>query len=181
MRFVALLLLTTFALVSGVFAQATLRPNDTFDLQLNGVPPEAAQDFRGIYTVGDDGNVGIPLLKGSMRAAGLTVAQFQKAIEQKLIAEKIFTNPTILINLQARTRFVTVGGAVRAPQAVDWSADMTLSAAIKRAGGTTEFGSLKKIRILRDGKTAIFNLTRADRDPNQNPKLLPGDEVEVPE
>jgi polysaccharide export outer membrane protein len=175
MRFVALFLSVTFALISGVFAQATLRPNDTFDMQLNGVPPEVAQDFRGMYTVGDDGNVSVPLIKGNMRAAGLTVAQFQRAVEQRLIAEKIFTNPTILVNLQARTRFVTVGGAVRAPQAVDWSADMTLSAAIKRAGGITEFGSLKKIRILRDGKTGVFNLTRAEQDPNQNPKLLPGD------
>ncbi len=35
--------------------------------------------------------------------------------------------------------------------------------------------------MIRDGKIQTFNLKKADKDPNQNPKLLPGDEVEVPE
>ena len=180
MRFIVLVILALCALAQSGFAQAPLRPNDTFELQLSGMPAEFAQDFRGQYTVGDDGTVGIPLI-GAVRAAGLTSSQLARTIEKKLVSEKIFTNPTVLLVLPLQSRFVTVGGGVRAPQAVPWSADLTLSSAIKRAGGTSDFANTSKIRVIREGKVGIFNLRKSGEDPNQNPKLLPGDEVEVPE
>lgn len=180
MRYLALVFLALCALAPSSFAQAPLRPSDTFEMQLSGMPAEYAQDFRGQYTVGDDGTVSVPLI-GPVKAAGLTSSQLQRAIEKKLVAEKIFTNPTVSLVLPMQSRFVTVGGGVRAPQAVPWSADLTLSSAIKRAGGIGDFGNKSKIRVIRDGKTGIFNLNKSSQDPNQNPKLLPGDEVEVPE
>jgi protein involved in polysaccharide export with SLBB domain len=70
---------------------------------------------------------------------------------------------------------------VRAPQAVPWNNDMTLTNAITRAQGFADFANKKKVKLVREGKSAVFNLTRVDKDPTQNPKLLPGDEVEVPE
>ncbi|MHA3772758.1 polysaccharide biosynthesis/export family protein [Verrucomicrobiota bacterium sgz303538] len=180
MRFIALLFLALCTVASSGFAQAPLRPNDTFELQLSGMPAEYAQDFRGQYTVGDDGTVSIPLI-GPVKAAGLSSSQLQRAIEKKLVSEKIFTSPTVLLVLPMQSRFVTVGGGVRQPQTVWWSADLTLSSAIKRAGGISDFGNKSKIRVIRDGKSGVFNLNKSDQDPNQNPKLLPGDEVEVPE
>jgi hypothetical protein len=50
-----------------------------------------------------------------------------------------------------------------------------------RAGGPTEFGNLKKVRVSRGGEVRFFDLRRAESDPNQNPKLLPSDEVTIPE
>ncbi len=181
MRLLALLLLTLALLAPRGWSQAPLRSGDTFELRLNGVPSAEAQDVYGQYTVADDGMVSLPLLVGAVRASGLTPPQFARAAEKKYVEQKIFTNPTIQINLPTQSRFVTVGGAVRAPQAVPWSADLTLSTAIKRAGGPSDFANMKKVRLTREGKTLVFNLKIADRDPNQNPKLLPGDEVEVPE
>ncbi len=70
---------------------------------------------------------------------------------------------------------------MRQGTAIEWSPDLTLSSAINRAGGFSEYGNQKKIKVTRDGKSQVFNLKRVDKDPNQNPKLLPGDEVEVPE
>ncbi len=180
MRFFALALIAVFALASDAFGQAALRPNDSFEMQLSGMPAEYAMDFRGQYTVGEDGTISVPLI-GPVRAAGLTAHQLARSIEKKLIAEKIFTQPTVLLTLPLQARFVTVGGGVRMPSAVPWSADLTLSAAINRAGGFGDFGNRKKIKVIRDGKVGIFNLQISDRDPNQNPKLLPGDEVVVPE
>jgi polysaccharide export outer membrane protein len=159
---------------------AVLRVNDSFELQLGGVPPEYAIEFRLQYTVGDDGNVQIPLI-GSMRASGLSISQFSDAVAAKLRDEKIFSFPTVTLNLVPQSRFVTVGGAVRAPQAVPWSQDLTLSAAVMRAGGPTEFGNMKRVRVSRGGEVGVFNLKDAEKDPNQNPKLLPSDEVVVPE
>lgn len=180
MRYLAILLLAVTAFACDAFGQAPLRPSDSFELQLNGPPLEYASDFRGVYTVGSDGMVSIPLI-GPMRAAGLSPNEFARAVEKKLIEEKIFTNPTILLNLPMQTRFVTVGGAVRAPQAVPWSGDLTLSSAIKRAGGGTEFANYKHVRVTRDGETRVFDLRPKSKARDQNIKLLPGDEVELSE
>jgi protein involved in polysaccharide export with SLBB domain len=122
--------------------------------------------------------VRIPLI-GGIRAAGLPTTELARNIERKLVAEKIFTNPTAIINIQPR--YVTVGGAVRNPNAITWSTDLTLSTAITRASGFSDFANRKKIKVTRDGKVAFYNLTKVDKDPSQNPKLLPGDEVEVRE
>ncbi|MGV3533585.1 MAG: polysaccharide biosynthesis/export family protein [Chthoniobacteraceae bacterium] len=159
---------------------AVLRVNDSFEMQLGGVPPEYAVEFRLQYTVGDDGNVQVPLI-GSMRAAGLSISRFSDSVAEKLRNDKIFKFPTVAVNLVPQSRFVTVGGAVRAPQAVPWSQDLTLSAAIMRAGGPTEFGNMKRVRVSRNGQVAVFNVREAEKDPNQNPKLLPSDEVVVSE
>lgn len=180
MRFLSLFALALLVFCSRGFSQATIRAGDTFEMRLTGMPVEYAQDFSGQYTVGEDGNVAIPLI-GVVRAAGLTPAQVGQTIDTKLVAGKIFTHPTSVIALQPLSRTVTVGGAVRQPQAIPWSADLKLSSAIMRAGGVGDFGSKKKIKIVRDGKIAFFNLAKADKDQNQDPKLLPGDVVEVPE
>lgn len=188
MRFFILSLAVIFALAGSGWSQesiranpsAVLRNNDSFELQIGGVPLEYALEFRLPYTVGDDGNVQVPLI-GSVRASGLTISQFAAAVTKKLQDDKIFTFPTVTVNLVPQSRFVTVGGAVRAPQAVPWSQDLTLSSAIMRAGGATEFGNMKRVRISRGGEVRFFNLKIADKDPNQNPKLLPSDEVTVAE
>lgn len=159
---------------------AVLRPGDSFEMRLGGIPIEYAQDFAISYTVYDDGMIGVPLI-GSVKAAGLSVGQLAKSVEQKLISEKIFTSPTVSITQQAQSRTVTIGGAVRVPQGLMWTSDLTLSAGIKRAGGFGDFGSKKKVKLIRGGKATMYNLTKADKDPSQNPKLLPGDEVEVSE
>lgn len=178
--FLALGLALTF-LTTGSHAQAVLRNGDVFSLRLSGMPVEYANEFALEYTVGDDGEVSIPLI-GPIRATGQSTTQLSRAIEKKLTADKIFTSPTVVINLQPQSRFVTVGGGVRAPQAVPWSPDLMLSSAIKRAGGYNEFSNQSKVKVIRDSKTmGIFNQKRIDKDPSQNPKLLPGDEVDVPE
>lgn len=175
-----LVLLVLSLLGAKSFGQATLRPGDVFELRLSGMPLEFAQEFMLNYTVSDDGTVDIPYM-GTMRAAGQTVTQFSRGLEKKLVDEKIFTNPTVVLNLQPSSRFITIGGGVRGPGAIPWSQDLTLSTALKRAGGTSDFGSTSKIRVTRDGKVMVYNLKRAQKDPSQNPKLLPGDEVDVPE
>ncbi len=182
MRFLILaFVVLTLSVNHGHGQGAPLRPGDSFRIDLSGPSAEYTQEFRGLEcTVGENGSVSVPLL-GPVRVVGMTASQVGATIERRLVAEKIFTNPTIQINMQPQSRFVTVGGSVRAPNAIPWSADMSLSSAIKRAGGQTEFGNLKRVRVTRDGKTLVFNLRLADKDPNQNPRLMPGDEVEVPE
>ena len=174
-----LLLLACLALLAPAgYSQATLRKGDGFKLVLSGMPAETAQEWMLDYTVGDDGHVKIPYI-GDINASNLSTNEFCRTVERRLVAEKIFTHPTAVLVLQPQSRFITIGGEVRNPSIVAWSPDMTLSQAIKRAGGVGEWGKLTKIKVTREGKSQIFNLKKADKSPDQNPKLLPGDEIEV--
>lgn len=160
---------------------ALIRPGDIFEMNLSGMPAEFANDFKLQYTVGAEGTVNVPYI-GEVRVAGLTATQIERNVEAKLMSEKIFTRPTVLISVAQTTRYVSVSGGVRQPQRLSWSSDLTLSSAIGNCAGLSDFGSPKNIRIIREGKIfGTFNLTELQKDPSADPKLLPGDQVLVRE
>ncbi|MGB8170840.1 MAG: polysaccharide biosynthesis/export family protein [Chthoniobacteraceae bacterium] len=182
MRFFTSLLLSA---VSGVqlFAQAiaTVRPGDTFEMRLGGVPIELAQEFNApTYSVSQEGTVNVPLI-GEMRVSGLTPTQVEKLIQTKLISEKLFTHPSVNITPAANSRVVTIGGGVRAPQRLVWSPDLTLRSAIDLAGGLSDWGSLRGVRIIRNSQQTSYDARKFDKDPSLDPKLLPGDQIVVPQ
>jgi protein involved in polysaccharide export with SLBB domain len=178
MRRFLLLLLTLGALVPIRSEAQALRIGDVFELRLSGMPLEYANEFAQQYTIGETGEIRLPLI-GDLKAAGSSTTDLARAIDRKLVAGKIFTTPTT--HIAVLQQFVTVGGAVRSPQAVPWTHGMTLSNAIIRAGGDNGFPNYRKVKLTRDGKISYYNLTRVEKDPGQNPKLLPGDEIIVPE
>src|SRR4051812_26126603 len=130
-------------------AQAVLLNGDIFELRMSGMPDEYAREYSLQYTVGDNGEVSLSQLNSPIRANGLTTTQLERTIEKRLVAEKIFTNPTAVIMLQPSSRFVTVGGAVRNPNIVPWTPELTLSMAIKRAAGFGDFAAKKKVKVSR--------------------------------
>ena len=149
-------------------------------MRLSGMPSEFSSEFTLEYTVGSDGNVNIPLI-GDVRAAGFGPGQLEKAIQQRLVAGKIFSNPTVIINIQPVARSVIVGGGVRQPNRIQWFADLTLKSAIQSVGGLGEFSNGKNIRVIRGGKVdGTYDWKKISRDPSTDPKLLPGDQVDVP-
>lgn len=73
---------------------------------------------------------------------------------------------------------VTVGGQVRRPGPIESRKALTLWAAIQQAGGATEFGSMRRVKVIRDGNSTVHDLS------NDEEKMLavePGDLVEVPQ
>jgi polysaccharide export outer membrane protein len=140
------------------------------------MPPEDATQYAQPFTIGSDGYFNIPLA-GQIRAEGLTQSQLERAIERKLVEAEIFRFPTATIFVEAQTRFVTVGGAVRAPQRVAWSPDLTLLTAVSAAGGGGDFAG-DKIELVRSGKKATYSRKRIEKDPSQDPRLMPGDRIE---
>jgi protein involved in polysaccharide export with SLBB domain len=155
---------------------AAFRPGEVFELRLSGMPPEDALAFAQSFTIGGDGFVNVPFA-GQVRASGLTQSQLERAIEQKLTEEKIFTHPYATINVAPLARYVTIGGQVRAPQRIVWAPDLTLLSAISAAGGPAEFGG-DKIKLSRAGKVQIFSRKVLNKSPNRDPKVLPGDQVD---
>jgi protein involved in polysaccharide export with SLBB domain len=156
-------------------SSAIFRSGDTFELRLGGMPAEDALQFSQSFTVGSDGYLNIPL-GGQIKAAGLTQSQLERAIEQKMIDGEIFRFPTATITVNGQ-RYVTVGGSVKNAGRFPWTSDLTLMSAISQAGGGDGFES-DKIELIRGGKSIMYSTRKLNKNPSQDPQLLPGDRVE---
>lgn len=179
MRFITTFLF--FLCVTGIaFGQATLRIGDPVEIKIGGVPIDEQTQVNNTYTVDVNGEISLPYIN-KVHAAGLVPAQVAAAAEAKYREEKVFTNPTITIMMQPTARFVNVGGAVRLPSRVQFTEDLTMLAAINAAGGFNDFADQKRVRLLRGSEVKVFDVRQFRRDPSRDPKLQPGDRVEIPQ
>ena len=73
---------------------------------------------------------------------------------------------------------VTVGGRVHSPGPQTLSSGSTLSAAVIAAGGPTEFGAPRRVRLYRNSKAYVYDLT----DPtHQLVQVHHGDTIDMPQ
>ena len=172
--------LSLVALVPAALADATLRAGDPVEMKISGVPAEEQTQVDNTYTVDANGMVNMPYIN-KVRAEGLTPAQLAGSIENGYKSARIFTNPTITIVMQPQARFVNIGGAVRAPARIPFTEDMTLLTAISAAGGFNDFADQKRVRLLRGSVAKSYDVRQFRRDPGLDPKLQPGDKIEVPQ
>jgi polysaccharide export outer membrane protein len=180
LRWIALLFTVSVLGVHGEVA-VTLRKGDLFEMRLSGMPAEYAAAFAVQYTVNQDGTVHVPLL-GEMKAAGMTASQLERSIQSKLVADKVFTHPTVLISVPQTGPFVSISGGVSHPGRLPWSPDLTLAAGIANCIGLDGFHDPIRIRLIRKRKlVGVYSFLEILRDPSKDAKLLPGDQVIVPE
>jgi len=172
--------LLSFLLSANALADATLRPGDTMDLKIGGVPSTESSSVSGQYTIDGEGNVNLPYI-GRVKIAGLAPGAAQTEIESVYKTRKIYTNPNIVITMQPQSRFVNVGGEVKAPQRVPFTPDLTVLSAINAAGGFSPFADERRIRLLRGGQVTIIDVKKIRRNPSRDVQLEPGDRVEVPQ
>jgi protein involved in polysaccharide export with SLBB domain len=163
-----------------LFAQATLRPGDIVDIRLSGVPTEEIQQFSAQYTIDEQGMLNLPYIN-QIRAAELAPNQLQIAIQNKLMADEIYSHPTITVQTQAGYRFVNVGGSVRAPGRIPYTTDLTLMSTINAAGGFNDFADQKRVRLVHENKVQVYDTRKIRKDPSLDPRVYPGDQVEVPQ
>ena len=156
-----------------------LRNGDTVDVRIANVPPEDQQQLDGPYTVDESGMLNLPFV-GMIKAGGLPPSQVQIAIQNKLVSDGIYTNPTITVNPPAGMRFISVSGAVKAPGRIPYTPDLTLMTTISAAGGPSDFAG-DKIRLTRGGKLQFFSRKKLYKDPSQDPRTEPGDQIEIVE
>ena len=172
---VALVLLS----VHSAFADSTLRPGDSFEIRIGGVPPDDVGTINSNYTVDGEGNLNLPYI-GKIFVAHMTVSAIQSAIEHAYVSQGIFTHPTITLNM-ASARFVNVAGQVRSPTRVAYTEDMTVLSAINAAGDFTEYAKESDVRLTRDGKVMKVDCKKVHKNPETDVKVLPGDQIFVPE
>ncbi len=156
-----------------------LRVGDVIDVRISGVPAEEVAQFNAVYTVDNEGMINVPYL-GLVKAQGLDAGALQTSLQNRLVSERIYTHPTIMVNIPQAVRLVNVGGNVRAPQRIAYTPDMTLMTAINAVGGFNEFANRKRVRLVREGKTATYNTDEIKKDPRLDPPVKPGDQIDVP-
>jgi protein involved in polysaccharide export with SLBB domain len=172
--------LVSFISLTNALADATLRPGDTIELKIGGVPSTEISAVSGQYTIDGEGYVNLPSI-GRVKIAGSAPGAAQTMIEGVYKTRKIYTNPNIVITMQPQSRFVNVGGEVKAPQRVPFTPDLTVLSAINAAGGFSPFADQRRIRLLRGQQVTIIDAKKIRADPSRDVQLEPGDRVEVPQ
>lgn len=168
-------------LAQGLVAQSAISAGRAIEVQLKGVPAEEMALVSGTYTVSDSGMISLPLLAAPVRAAGMSPTSLARSIEAAYRAEKIYTTPTINVISDSDATIaaleLTVGGQAKRPGPVKYTRGLTLYNAVQAAGGATEFGSMKRVRVIRGGQLKQYDLTQTKF---MNIPVEPNDTIEIP-
>ena len=122
-----------------------LGPGDQLIVDIYGASQES-----NTLTVSPDGDITIPEF-GPVRVSGLTVAAAQSRIRSKL--GSYFQSSEIKATLgQTRTIMVNVMGEVKVPGTYTLSAFATVFHALYMAGGISDLGTLRSIKVFRQGR-----------------------------
>jgi polysaccharide export outer membrane protein len=146
-----------------------LGPNDRTRITVFGQP-----NLTGEFTLDGSGTVAFPLI-GNVNANGMTPAELQQAIAEKLDKEYL-RNPSVSVEVLTRRPFYVLG-EVQKPGNYPYVTDMTALNAVAMAGGYTY-----------RARTTQFYIKRLDQDGKMvrvvaKPEtvLRPGDTLEVKE
>jgi polysaccharide export outer membrane protein len=116
-----------------VYAQAdyAVGPQDVLVITVFG---EA--ELSGKYTVEQDGTFTFPQI-GRLKAGGLSLRALEAELKKQL-ADGYLKNPQVAVSIETyRSQRILVLGEVRSPGEYQLSGEMTLMAALARAGSTT--------------------------------------------
>ncbi len=109
--------------------------------------------------VTDSGEIEVPLI-GRVKASGKSCARLAKEIKAEL-EKDYFYRATVIVGLDSVTQksrgFIYVTGAVHNQGAIEIPqvGAFTVSKAIMRAGGFSDFANRKNVRLIRKGKEAV--------------------------
>jgi polysaccharide export outer membrane protein len=119
----------------------SLVAGDVIKLTFSGAPElNQSQKIRA------DGKINLPLV-GEVDAAGKTIGSLQS--ELALRYKPQLQSTTVVVTLESSVTQVVVSGAVSKPAKLSFDRPTTVFQAIMEAGGVSEFGSLKKVHLIR--------------------------------
>lgn len=154
-------------------AVAQLRPGDTLIIALLGIPDPSSTNAQ----VDEQGFISLPYI-GNVQAGGLNTAELSRSIRDTYIARQFYT--TLDVSVTVTERYIYIGGEVQRPGRIPWSPDMTLAKAIQAAGGFTLYAKETRVTLTRDRAAHDFDVRLAQRNPDEDPLLVPGDSIQVP-
>jgi len=152
---------------------ANLRSGDSLVITLQGVPDPTANTLQ----IDEQGLVTLPYI-GQVTAAGVTTAGLSQKIREAYVSKKIYT--TVDVSVSVTERYVYVGGEVARPGRIIWTPDLTVTKAVQAAGGFTLYAKEARISLVRDRTAYDIDANLAQRSPMEDPRLMPGDSIQVP-
>ena len=154
-------------------------PGDTFTLEIMG-----EKELPKEYTVASDGTVDVPFVH-TIQVAGLEASEISRAVRQRLIDQKVLTDPTVVVHVREyRSRRIVVLGQVAKPGSFPFTQTMTLIQAISMAGGLTAIADDDRVNITRkadNGKvyTAVLSVGVIMEGRSPDVPLQSGDQIYV--
>jgi protein involved in polysaccharide export with SLBB domain len=152
---------------------AQLRPGDSLTIALQGVPDPSANAVQ----IDEQGLISLPFI-GAISAAGTSTAELSQRIRETYVARKIYT--AIDVSVAVTERYVYVGGEVQRPGRIVWTPDLTVAKAIQSAGGFSLYAKETAVTLVRDNAAYQIDVKLAQKNPTQDPRLVPGDSLQVP-
>jgi protein involved in polysaccharide export with SLBB domain len=130
-------------------------------------------DLTGDFTVDGGGSVQLPLI-GTVKAAGLTVGEFQKQVATKF-SDGYFVNPNVEVDVVSYRPFYIIG-EVRSPGQYPYVNGMSILNAVALAGGFTDRADKSEVYIRRNGASK-----EVEYPADETTKVNPGDIVRISE
>jgi len=149
---------------SSITSFGQIEAGKSIQITISGVPDRDRATITNTYPVSDSGKINMPYI-GLVQAAGLRTDQLQSLLQSLYKNSGYYTNPTIqvisnAIGANVAQESVTVGGQVRRPGPVPFARELTLWGAIQAAGGATEFGSMRRVKVIRNGNQKTYDVTK---------------------
>jgi polysaccharide export outer membrane protein len=119
----------------------SLVPGDVIRLAFPGAP-----ELNQSQKIRSDGKINLPLI-GEVDAAGITIGSLQS--ELALRYKPQLQSTTVVVTLESSVTQVVVSGAVSHPAKLSFDRPTTVFQAIMEAGGVSEYGSLKRVHLIR--------------------------------
>lgn len=156
----------------------TVGPYDKLTIDVWGVSDLSVKEIQ----VDANGAISVPLA-GSMKISGMTSAQIESVIEDRL-RHSYVRNPKVSVNLvDTVSHVITVDGSVKRPGVYPVSGGMTLMRSIALAEGVGLDARLNDVVVFRtvDGKryAALYNLAAIRRGRYPDPDIYANDIVMV--
>lgn len=150
-----------------VSAPAVLQPGDALRITV-----WRQAELSGEFPIAEDGTITHPLLR-EVKVAGLPVANAESRVREYL--ERLETTPQFVVEPLLR---VVVGGEVRNPSLYRLPPATSIAEAVALAGGVTDRARLERVRVFRDGREFLVDLTRPEAGAAQSP-IRTGDQIYV--
>ncbi|GAA5125337.1 polysaccharide biosynthesis/export family protein [Luteolibacter yonseiensis] len=149
---------------TSIIAFGQIEAGKSIQITISGVPDKDRATITNTYPVSESGMINMPYI-GPVQAAGLRTDQLQSKLQGLYKSSGYYTNPTIqvisnAIGANVAQESVIVGGQVRRPGPVPFAKELTLWGAIQAAGGATEFGSMRRVKVIRGGNQKSYDVTK---------------------
>lgn len=150
-----------------------LRTGDLVTLTFQNAPDLSTHEER----IKDDGTITLRHI-GAVQAEGKTVGELQREVHSRYVPKYY---PNMVVTVRAEDRFFFVDGEVKIPNRYVYAGQQTVLRAIATAQGFTDFAARDRVELTRvDGKKFIVDCKKAQKKPELDLPVYPGDRIMVP-